>query len=50
VYVDKQFRLGVGISLAGLAVCGLLWLRGGGIPVEDDVRSLTSNREKVRDS
>lgn len=25
VYVDEKFRLGVGISLAGLAVCGLLW-------------------------
>ena len=25
VYVDEKFRLGVGISLAGLAVCGFLW-------------------------
>ena len=25
VYVDGKFRLGVGISLAGLAVCGFLW-------------------------
>ena len=29
VYVDQKFRLGVGISLAGLAVCGWLWWRGG---------------------
>jgi hypothetical protein len=29
VYVDEKFRLGVGISLAGLAVCGSLWWRGG---------------------
>jgi hypothetical protein len=29
VYVDEQFRLGVGISLAGLAVCGFLWWRAG---------------------
>jgi hypothetical protein len=50
VYVDEKFRLGVGISLAGLAVCGFLWLRGGRISVGDDVRSLTSNPEKVRDS
>ena len=50
VYVDEKFRLGVGISLAGLAVCGLLWLRGGGIPVGDDARRLTSFPEKVRDS
>ncbi|MBI5802654.1 MAG: YfhO family protein [Verrucomicrobia bacterium] len=28
VYVDEKFRLGVGISLAGLAVCGFLWWRG----------------------
>jgi hypothetical protein len=27
VYVDEKFRLGVGISLAGLAVCGFLWRR-----------------------
>ena len=50
VYVDEKFRLGVGISLAGLAVCGFLWWRGGRISVGDDVRSLTSNREKVGDS
>ena len=25
VYLDKQFRLGVGISLAGLTMCGFLW-------------------------
>ena len=50
VYVDEKFRLGVGISLAGLAVCGFLWWRGGRISVGDDVRSLTSNPEKVRDS
>ncbi|KAF0178141.1 MAG: hypothetical protein FD161_2078 [Limisphaerales bacterium] len=49
-YVDERFRLGVGISLAGLAVCGWLWWRGGRIPVGDDVRSLASTREKVRDS
>ena len=29
VYVDEKFRLGVGISLAGLAVCGFLWWRAG---------------------
>lgn len=29
VYVDEKFRLGVGISLAGLAICGVLWWRGG---------------------
>jgi hypothetical protein len=50
VYVDEKFRLGVGISLAGLAVCAFLWWRGGRIPVGDDVRSLTSSLEKVRDS
>ena len=27
VYVDEKFRLGVGISLAGLVVCGFLWRR-----------------------
>ncbi len=27
VYVDEKFRLGLGISLAGLAVCGFLWWR-----------------------
>lgn len=27
VYVDEKFRLGFGISLAGLAVCGFLWWR-----------------------
>ena len=27
VYVDEKFRLGVGISLAALAVCGVLWWR-----------------------
>ncbi|NBR84968.1 MAG: hypothetical protein EB141_00010 [Verrucomicrobia bacterium] len=50
VYVDGKFRLGVGISLAGLAVCGFLWWRAGTRPVGDDVRSLTSNREKAGDS
>ena len=50
VYVDEKFRLGVGISLAGLAVCAFLWWRGGKDPVGDDVRSLTSTREKVRGS
>ncbi len=50
VYVDEKFRLGVGISLAGLAVCGLLWWRGRRTSVGDDVRSLTSSPEKVRDS
>jgi len=29
VYVDQKFRLGVGISLAGLVLCGFLWWRGG---------------------
>jgi hypothetical protein len=28
-YVDWHFRIGGGISLAGLAVCGLLWWRAG---------------------
>ena len=28
-YVDWPFRLGVGLSLAALAVCGLLWWRAG---------------------
>lgn len=32
VYVDQKFRLGVCISLAGLAVCGFLWWRGGRMP------------------
>jgi hypothetical protein len=27
VYVDEKFRLGVGISLVALAVCGFLWWR-----------------------
>ncbi len=47
VYVDEKFRLGVGISLAGLAVCGCLWWRGSRALVGDDVRSLTSSLEKV---
>ncbi|MFA6544877.1 MAG: hypothetical protein WCS99_10650 [Limisphaerales bacterium] len=50
VYVDEKFRLGVGISLAGLALCGFLWWRGGRDPVGDDVRSLASSPEKVGDS
>ncbi len=29
VYVDEKFRLGVGISLVGLTVCGFLWWRAG---------------------
>jgi hypothetical protein len=32
VYVDEKFRLGVGISLAGLAVCAFLWWRAGRMP------------------
>ena len=50
VYVDEKFRLGVGISLAGLAVCGWLWWRAGRKLVGDDVRSLASAPENVRDS
>ena len=47
VYVDEKFRLGVGISLAGLAVCGWLWWRAGRKLVGDDVRSLASSPDKV---
>ncbi len=32
VYVDEKFRLGVGISLAGLAVCAFLWRHTGRMP------------------
>ncbi len=49
-YVDRRFQLGVALSALGLVICGVLWWRARPSPVGDNVRSLASTEEKVRDS